>query len=143
MADAVSMICFASPDGGVALDDAARLQADLGLQVTRKANALAVRWGNGPEPSVAWSAGQHVAAEAAEIAEGGPFAGEPCRCDARFEIGIVDLDEVLDEINTLIEVQCTLQDATAGYLFNSWNGELSGPPENAESPVAAVDRVGG
>jgi len=43
------------------------------------------------------------------------------------EIGIADLDEVLDEINTLIEVQCTLQDATSGYLFNSWNGEVSGP----------------
>ena len=91
------------------------------------ADTLTVRWENGPEMSVAWSADPHVAEEAAEIAEGSPFAAELSRCDARFEIGIEDLDEVLDEINTLIEVQCTLQDATAGYLFNSWNGELSGP----------------
>ena len=40
------------------------------------------------------------------------------------------LDTALDEINTLIEVQCTLQDATAGYLFNSWNGKLSAPEKS-------------
>jgi hypothetical protein len=125
------MIFFHSDSPGLGLEDAERLLSDRGLQVTRKANALSVRWDDGPELSVTRSAEPHVAEEAVEIAEGTPFAAELSRCDARFEIGIEDLDEVLDEINTLIEVQCTLQDATGGYLFNSWNGNLSGPERTA------------
>ncbi len=43
------------------------------------------------------------------------------------EIGIENLDEALDEINTLMEVQGALQDASGGYLFLPWNGTLSKP----------------
>lgn len=48
------------------------------------------------------------------------------------EILIDDLDGVLDEINTLIEVQGTLQDVTRGFLFNTRNCVLSGP-ENKDT----------
>lgn len=130
MPDGVSMIFFRCGSPAFAIEDAERLLAEDGLHVTRNGDALSVRWEDGPEVSVSRSASPHVAEEAAEIAEGTPFAAELSRCDARFEIGIEDLAEVLDEINTLIEVQCTLQGATGGYLFNSWNGELSGS-ENA------------
>ena len=47
--------------------------------------------------------------------------------DARFEIAIDDLDEALDEINTLIDVQSALQEVSNGYLFLPWNGHLSEP----------------
>ena len=47
--------------------------------------------------------------------------------DAQFEITFGDLDEVLDEINTLIEVQATLQGATHGYQYNAWNRQWSAP----------------
>ena len=58
-------------------------------------------------------------------------------CDARFEIGMDDLDKVLDEINTLMEVETALQDASHGYLFLPWNGNLAGPsqePAEGDSP---------
>ncbi|MCU0627700.1 MAG: hypothetical protein MUF21_14630 [Gemmatimonadaceae bacterium] len=48
-------------------------------------------------------------------------------CDARFEIEIEDLDAALDEINTLMEVQGALQDASQGWLHLPWNGTVTEP----------------
>jgi hypothetical protein len=123
------MIFFREAIPGVGIDDAERLLGNRGLQVFRTAEILSVCWEGGPKLSITKSVDAHVADEAAEIAEGTSFASEMSRCNARFEISIAELDETLDEINTLIEVQCTLQDATAGYLFNSWNAAISGPEQ--------------
>ncbi len=124
MADGTSMIFFRPAQFDLA--EAGRLLAANGFSVTRSAARLRVRWGDGPMLSIAWSADPHVAVEAAEIGEGTPFAAELRRCTTRFEIHTDDLVAALDEINTLIEVQLTLQQTTRGILFNSWNGELSG-----------------
>ena len=46
-------------------------------------------------------------------------------CDARFVIEFDDLDAVLDETNTLIELQGALQEAApSAVFFNAWNGNL-------------------
>ena len=50
-------------------------------------------------------------------------------CDAYIEVKFETLDEVLDEINTLIVVQFALQQATGGLLYRSWNQSFSGPDE--------------
>ena len=71
--------------------------------------------------------GPAVAAEALEVGAGTDFADRLARCDARFEIEIDDLDEPLDEINTLMEVQGALQDACGGLLFLPWNGRIAAP----------------
>lgn len=131
MADGVSMIFFRSSVCDLGIDEAQRLLSARGLQVARDGSVMSVRGGSDPELSVVLSAESHVAEEATEIGEGTPFAAELSHCNARFEIGIADLDAALNEMNTLIEVQWTLQDATHGYLFNSWNGELSGPEDAA------------
>ena len=39
---------------------------------------------------------------------------------------INDLDAALDEFNTLVFVQEALEDATGGFLFNTWNGRFPG-----------------
>ena len=65
---------------------------------------------------------------AAEIGSQTGHIAELERCDQRFEIEIDDLAAALDEINTLMEVQGFLQDATRGILFTCWNGNLL-PPE--------------
>jgi hypothetical protein len=49
--------------------------------------------------------------------------------DAAFEISFDDLDKVLAEANTLIEVQRILQQITEGVIVRSWNDELSGPED--------------
>ncbi|MDB5313114.1 MAG: hypothetical protein JWO38_7316 [Gemmataceae bacterium] len=48
-------------------------------------------------------------------------------CDVRFEVYFDSPHEALDEINTLMEVQIALQEASGGFLFLPWNGNLSGP----------------
>jgi len=125
MSEANSMIFFRS--GSMSLLHAKHLLSERGLTVKEAGDELKVRWGEGPELSVRWCGASHVAAEACEICRGTPFDAEMKQCDNRFEIDIDDLDVALDEINTLVDVQITLQDATHGYLFNSWNRELQGP----------------
>ena len=74
---------------------------------------------------VSFASGTDVQQESQEIS-----ANEELKqCDKRFQISFDDLDEVLDEINTLIEVQITLQNATRGFLWNSWNGQLTAPED--------------
>lgn len=129
MADDVSMIFFRSGRGD--LDTAALALADRAMSVERTADPfgdeLTVRCGHGPILRIAFVKEDHVRDEAADISKSTPHEREMSQCECRYEILIDDLDLVLDEINTLIEVQATLQSATSGFLFNSWNGEVSGP----------------
>jgi hypothetical protein len=73
------------------------------------------------------SAEPHVRVEATELAEA---HGVPAlaACDRRFEVSFDDLELVLDDYNTMFEVQTILQELTGGYLHLAWNGELLPPP---------------
>jgi hypothetical protein len=110
------------PIGASDLDAAAGALTEYGLAVDRQRDQLIVGRSGSPRFRVASRA--PVRAQAAEIGEGTPHER---RSDARFEIGMDDLDEVLDEANTLMEVQGTLQDASQGLLFLPWNGRLIEP----------------
>jgi hypothetical protein len=135
MADHATLVFFRSGQGD--LGTAATALADRGLsvqQVAREFNPeLVVGDVNGPRLRVAFLTEAYVQEEAAEIGEGTRYAADLGQCDARYEIMIDDLDAVLDETNTLIETQLTLQHATGGLLFNTWNGELAGPDDGTSS----------
>jgi hypothetical protein len=121
----ISMVFFASSTCGI--DDAHAALAR-SLAVTRmSANELAVAWpsSNGPTLHIYLVIGPQVADEGRDIAATTPHAAAMRRCDARFEIVIDDLATALDEMNTLIEAQLTLQDLTGGLLFNTWTGKLT------------------
>jgi hypothetical protein len=109
------------------LDAAARSLAGYGLTVARQGEQLSAGRSGSPQFHIRLATGQSVRDEAAEIGEGTPCEAAMSECDARFEIGIDDLDAALDEINTLMEVQGALQDASQGILFLPWNGSLSEP----------------
>jgi hypothetical protein len=113
--------------GACDLDNAASLLTECGQAVARHGDHLTTGCPGGPQFRVWFEAGEHVRAEAAKIGEGTPHKAAMQGCDARYEIGIDDLDEALDEINTLIEVQIVLQDASQGFLYLPWNNNLSGP----------------
>jgi hypothetical protein len=118
--------------GACDLDAAARSLAGYGLTVSRRGDELTAGRPDIPEFPNRWfrvrlAAGPHVAAEAAEVGEGTPHAVALRECGARFEVAIADLDAALDEINTLMEVQGALQDASHGFLFLPWNGNLMEP----------------
>ena len=105
------------------LDDAlAALERD-GLTVERDNDKLICFRDNSPRFTIYLNQGEEVQAEAKTMGEEYPnYRSKLKNCDARFEIYFADLGEVLNEINTLIDIQLTLQDATEGIVFTSWNG---------------------
>jgi hypothetical protein len=119
------MVFFRS--GACDLEDAARSLSGYRLTVIREGDHLSVGRPESPQFLVRLVVGDLVRAEAAEIGEGTPHEAAMRDCDARFEIRIEDLDAALDEINTLMEVQGALQDASQGFLFLPWNGSLTEP----------------
>lgn len=126
MSDAC-MVFFES--GRCDLDGAVASLTRYGLAVEREGDRLRATRPGAPAFGVVRVTGPSVAAEAAEIGADTEHAEALSRCDARFDILVEDLDAALDEINTLIEVQGALQDASRGYLFVGWNGTLSEPWE--------------
>ena len=114
--------------GGTAdLEAAARSLSGYRLTVRREGDTLIAGYPDSPQFQIGLATEEHVQLEAAEIGEGTPYAKEMSACTARFEISVDDFDEAIDEINTLMEVQSALQEASQGYLFLPWNGNLSEP----------------
>ena len=121
-----SFLVFFRP-GTCDLDAAARALAGHGLTVSRRDGSVTAGRPGSPEFDVVVSAEPWVREEAAEIGRGTPHAAGMRECGARFEVSFGSLDAALGEINTLMEVQVALQEASNGYLFLPWNGHLSGP----------------
>jgi len=109
------------------LDAASRSLTGYGLKVARWGDTITASRPGSPEFRIRLATEEWVRAEAAEIGDGTPHEAAMRECDARFEVSFDSLDDVLDEINTLLEVQGALQDASRGFLFLPWNGNLSGP----------------
>jgi hypothetical protein len=123
--DSISMILFHNPSIG--LSQASAILKEHALTVEDKDDTLQVRWNNSPVLTIRLARGTSVKEMAVEIGRDSPYATDLAECDACFGIFFVDLEEVLDEINTLIATQIALQSATHGFLFNTWNSHLSPP----------------
>ena len=106
------------------------LLADRGLTVTGETEPLVVRWDDGPTLFVSIQRGHFIEA----VIRG--LVGKRRKhrtliagCDTQVKIQLSDVEEVLDEINTLIEVQAAIQDATGGLMYMSWNHNFAGPDD--------------
>jgi hypothetical protein len=105
------------------------LAAD-GVTAEGDTEPIALRWANGPKLYASIIRGDGAAFLAGRLmGRGRKYRTLAAECDAYVEIKFDNLDEVLDEINTLIQVQSTLQKATGGLLYCSWNQSFSGPEE--------------
>lgn len=113
--------------------DASRLKkalGDAGLTVTGRKEPFKVRWGDGPTMQVSIFRGKSIETIVRGlVGKQRKYAKLVKGCDAQVKIELDNVEEVLDEINTLIEVQTTLQSATQGLMYNSWNDRFSGPED--------------
>ncbi|MCI0459387.1 MAG: hypothetical protein L0Z62_20750 [Gemmataceae bacterium] len=124
------LIFFRDPEAEFTPARMKRLLLDRGLTVTGKEEPFTVRWGDGPPLYVAIHRGSYIET----IIRGLVGRRRKHRkripgCDTEIQIVLSDIEEVLDEINTLIEVQSTLQDATHGLMYLSWNHNFVGPDD--------------
>ncbi len=70
--------------------------------------------------------GEMVREEIALLGTDNPHAKGLAKCDALFEVSFLDLDAVLDESISLLEVQWAFEDELAGgYEYLEWNGHLA------------------
>ena len=126
------LLFFRDPEAKITLAHVRQVLEDRGLTVAGKDPVLAVTWGDSPTLRVAVTRGEVAKVLLARLLgksrKHRTFASS---CDAYVEITFDNLEEVLDEINTLIEVQTTLQEATAGLCYRSWNQTFSTPEELA------------
>jgi len=123
-----SLVYFHGP--GMGLEQVQAPLAAGGMTVTRDGNLLRVRrGGDGPEVRVRHVHGERIRLDAIQKARGTALQSLMSTLDAAFEISFDDLDKILDETNTLIEVQRVLQQLTDGVIARSWNDELSGPED--------------
>jgi len=105
------------------LHDAQTALENYGLTVENENNKLLCFRDNSPRFSVHMNTGEDVQIEAKELgAENPNYRSRLSKCDRRFEVSFDSLDEVLNEINTLIDIQFALQEITEGVVFTSWNG---------------------
>ena len=107
------------------LEDAYQSLISYGLTVKRYEDRLLCFRDDSPQFTIGLATGEQIQQEAVEIAKNTSYTEAMNQCNARFEVVFDDLDEVLDEINTLMDVQRALQDAPGGFLFTFWNGNLT------------------
>jgi hypothetical protein len=117
--------------GPTTMADAARRLSEAGLHVIEDGDGCTAQWGadNGPVLYIGLNAESWVAAEARELAEDKNIP-ELANLDRRFEVPFDDadhLEQVLNDYNTLFEVQVTLQDLTGGFIWMSWNDNVLAP----------------
>ncbi|MDR2328561.1 MAG: hypothetical protein LBE58_03120 [Comamonas sp.] len=113
--------------GQATLSDAAQALHELGLEVDAQADCIEVSDTDSPTFRIYWETAAHVLAEAREIARHTAYGDAMAQCTERFAIQIEDLDDALDEVNTLMEIQATLQNISEGYLYLPWNESLLAP----------------
>lgn len=123
--DSTCMVFF--PQGAATIDDVVIELDEYSVTVKRDGNILYVTGAAECSFKIQLVTDSHVLEEAIEISAGSRYEEKMKNCNARFEIAIETLDIAFDEINTLMEVQAAVQDATQGLLFLPWNGEISEP----------------
>ncbi len=124
------LIFFRDPDHEFTPDQLRQVLVAARLSVTGDEQPFAVQYHNGPILSVSV---QH-ATYLETIISGLSGLRRKHRplipgCNTQITIELPDVEAVLDESNTLVEAQSTLQAATGGLMYMSWNLKFAGPDE--------------
>jgi hypothetical protein len=123
------LLFFRDSEAKFTLETLKQILGDRAATVTGESQQLALRWGDGPTLYLAIERGDVAEILASRLMDGRDQTHRSlvAGCDAYIQITFENLEEVLDEINTLIDVQATLQTATHGLMYLSWNQHFTGP----------------
>jgi hypothetical protein len=127
----VFLLFFRDPEEKFTPEVLKKVLGDEGVTVSGEKQPFALRWSDGPTLYASIDRGEVAEVLASRLMDGRDQRHRDlvAACDAHIEITFESLDEVLDEINTLIVVQSALQQATGGLLYRSWNQTFSGPED--------------
>jgi hypothetical protein len=120
----VCLILYHDPSIGI--DEAAEALSKR-VEVERNGDVLHARRSAGTEPVLRVRAVSAVSPGDGRVRWDRDLPDAVAAFRRAFEVTFDELDETLDEINTLIEVQATLAHLTGGAVYRSWNGNLSLP----------------
>jgi hypothetical protein len=109
------------------LEEATTALRKRGLAVTRGSDALTVDVAEEPLIAIKVTRGREVRDRAAALGAGNSQASSLSGDDACFELSFRDLDRVLQEKNTLEEIESALRNVTHGAIYHSWDKSLSVP----------------
>lgn len=127
----LSFIMFQDPEQAIGLDAVIREFRQAGISArhvaTDDAEGLVVNLSDNPAFSIMLKRGDDVQETARLLGDGTQYADALSRCDSRFEVGIVDLQQALDEGTTLHRIQDALQSVTGGVVYNSWDERMTAP----------------
>jgi hypothetical protein len=124
------LIFFRDPEAEFTPARMRQVLRDAGLTVTGRKEPFAVRKCDGPTMFVSIHRGSFIEPVIRGLV--GPrrkYRTLIPGCDTGIKIQLSDVEEALDEINTLIEVRLTLQAATRGLMYMSWNHNFAGPDD--------------
>jgi hypothetical protein len=126
----ICLLFFRDPEAKFTPERLKQVLGENGVTVTGDQQRFALRSGTGPTLYASITRGEVAAILAGRLmGRRRKHRTLAAGCDAYVEITFESLDEVLDEINTLIVVQGALQEATGGLLYRSWNQTFSGPKD--------------
>jgi hypothetical protein len=111
----------------IGLEQATTALRKRGLAVTRGPDALTVDVAEEPLIAIKVGRGSEVRDRAAALGAGSSRAASMSGDDACLEISFRDLDRVLQEKNTLEEVESALRNVTHGAIYHTWDKSLLGP----------------
>jgi hypothetical protein len=113
---------------------------DAGLTVAGQRQPFAVDCGTGPTMSVSIQRGTQIEAVIRGlVGNRQQYREHIAGCDAQIKIELNDVDKTLDEINTLIQIQTALQEATSGLMYLSWNQQFTAPKHGGRR--AEIEKV--
>jgi hypothetical protein len=120
------LIFFRDPEAMFSPSWVKQVLEDVGITTDGIGETFVVRWGDGPTLHVSIIHGKVATILAGRLMPSGSKHRAMAETSTAYiEIKFESLDEVLDEMNTLIQVQATLQNATKGLLYCSWNQSFS------------------
>jgi hypothetical protein len=124
------LVFFRDPESKFTSAQVKKILEGRGLTVTGTAEPFSIQWEDGPTLSASIQRGKSIETVLRGlVGRSRKYAQLVPGCDAQITIVLSNVVAVLDEINTLIELQATLQDATQGLMYTSWNQKFSAPGE--------------